>query len=174
MITKKKIAAFVVAGLGALLIGFVLFAYYDFTRNSHIVLAEQQASDIETALKGSLGEAIFSGQRAQVVPDSAIEGKAGLDALLAHAPSDKGQGLSVAYQKNPQKFKHYAQMLDTATNAKQVGDAILRENAAHSARTTSRLPLKPSSRLMQGKSVLHHSHWGTSRCGERWPIAFVL
>ena len=60
--TQKKIAAFVVAGLAALLIGFVLFAYYNFTHNFHIALSDQQASDIETALKGSLGDAIFSGQ----------------------------------------------------------------------------------------------------------------
>ncbi len=156
MMTKKKIAAFVVAGLGALLIGFVLFAYYDFTRNFHIALTDQQASDIETALKGSLGEAIFSGQRAQVVPDSAIEGKAGLDALLARAPSDqKGQGLIVAYQKDPQKFKHYAQMLDTATNAKQVGDAIFRQNVAHSARTSESLAIE---------AKLKVDAWGSPFC----------
>jgi len=119
--TKKKIAVFGATGLAALLIGFALFAYYNFTHNFHIAISDQQASDIETALKGSLGEAIFSGQRAQVVADSTIEGKRGLDALLAPAPSDnKGQGLIEAYQKDPQKFKHYAQMLDTAMNAKQV------------------------------------------------------
>ena len=107
--TKKKIAVFGAAGLAALLIGFALFAYYNFTHNFHIAISDQQASDIETALKGSLGEAIFSGQRAQVVADSTIEGKRGLDALLAPAPSDnKGQGLIEAYQKDPQKFKHYA------------------------------------------------------------------
>jgi len=161
--TKKKIAAFVVAGLAALLIGFVLFAYYNFTHNFHIALSDQQASDIETALKGSLGEAIFSGQRAQVVPDSAIEGKAGLDVLLARAPSDqKGQGLIDAYQKDPQKFKRYAQMLDTATNAKQVGDAILRENVAHSARTSESLAIEANLKV---------DAWGSPFCiipvGER-------
>jgi hypothetical protein len=141
--TKKKIAAFGAAGLAALLIGFILFAYYDFTHNFHIAISDQQASDIETAIKGSLGEAIFSGQRPQVVADSAIEGKTGLDALLAHAPSNnKGQGLIEAYRKDPQKFKRYAQMLDTATNAKQVGDAVLRENAPHSARTSESLAIE--------------------------------
>jgi len=145
--TKKKIAAFGAAGLAALLIGFVLFAYYNFTHNFHIAISAQQASDIETALKGSLGEAIFSGQRAQVVADSTIEGKRGLDALLAHAPSDEGQGLIEAYQKDPQKFKRYAQMLDTATNAKQVGDAILRENVAHSARTSESLAIEANHKV---------------------------
>ena len=101
--TKKKIASFGAAGLAALLIGFVLFAYYSFTHNFHIAISDQQRSDIETAFKGSLGEAIFSGQRAQVLADSTIEGKRGLDALLAHAPSDnKGEGLIEAYQKGPQ------------------------------------------------------------------------
>lgn len=143
MMTKKKIAASVVAGLGALLIGFVLFAYYEFTRNFHIALTDQQAAEIETALKGSLGEAIFSGQRTQVVPDSAIKGKTGLDALLAPVSSDsKRQGLVDACRKQPQRFKRYAQMLDTATNAKQVGDTILHENAAHSARTSESITIK--------------------------------
>ena len=146
--TKKKIAAFGAAGLSALLIGFVLFAYYNFTHNFHIAISDQQRSDIEIALKGSLGEAIFSGQRAQVVADSTIEGKRGLDALLAHAPSDnKGRGLIEAYQKDPQKFKRYAQMLDTATNAKQVGDAILREHVAHSARTSESLAIEANHKI---------------------------
>jgi len=146
--TKKKIAAFGAAGLAALLIGFVLFAYYNFTHNFHIAISDQQRSDIETALKGSLGEAIFSGQRAQVVADSTIEGKRGLDALLAHPRYDiKGQGLIEAYQKDPQKFKRYAQMLDTATNARQVGDAILRENGALSVRTSESLAIEVNYRV---------------------------
>jgi hypothetical protein len=141
--TKRKIAAFGAAGLAALLIGFVMFAYYNFTHNFNFAISDQQRSDIETALKGSLGEAIFSGQRAQVVAYSTIEGKRGLDALLAHPPSDiKGHGLIEAYQKDPQKFKRYAQMLDTATNAKQVGDAILRENGALAGRTSESLAIE--------------------------------
>ena len=146
--TKKKIASFGAAGLAALLMGFVLFAYYSFTHNFHIAISDQQRSDIETAFKGSLGEAIFSGQRAQVLADSTIEGKRGLGALLAHAPSDnKGQGLIAAYQKDPQKFKRYAQMLDTATNARQVGDAILRDNGALSARTSESLAIEANHKL---------------------------
>jgi len=54
--TKKKIAAFGASALAALLIGFVLFAYYNFTHSFHIAISAQQASDIETALKGSLGD----------------------------------------------------------------------------------------------------------------------
>lgn len=146
--TKKKIAAFGAAGSAALLIGVVLFAHYNFTHNFHFAISDQQRSDIEIALKGSLGEAIFSGQRAQVAANSTIEGKRGLDALLAHAPSaNKGQGLMEAYQKDPQKFKRYAQMLDTATNAKQVGDAILRENVAHSARTSESLAIEANHKI---------------------------
>jgi hypothetical protein len=52
-----------------------------------------------------------------------------LDALFASAPTgNKGQGLIEAYQKDPQKFRRYADMLDTAMNAKQVGDAVLRQD----------------------------------------------
>jgi len=146
--TKKKIASFGAAGLAALLMGFVLFAYYSFTHNFHIAISDQQRSDIETAFKGSLGEAIFSGQRAQVLADSTIEGKRGLGALLAHAPSDnRGEGLIEAYQKGPQKFKRYAQMLDTATNARQVGDAILRGNGDLSGRTSESLAIEANHKV---------------------------
>jgi hypothetical protein len=139
--TKKKIGVFGAAGVTALLIGFVLFDY-NFTHNFHIAISDQQASDIETALKGSLGEAIFSGQPAKVIADSTIESKSGLDALLTHDPSDiQGQGLIEAYQKDPQKFRRYAQMLDTAVNAKQVIDAIIRGNLVHSVLTSESLAI---------------------------------
>jgi hypothetical protein len=88
-------------------------------------------------LKGSIGEAIFSGQRSQAVPDVQGEGKSDLDAVTSPPPAgSKGVGLIKAYQKDPQKFKRYAEMLDIATNAKQVGDVLLRQATLHPPRTS--------------------------------------
>lgn len=161
--SKKKIAMFVVAGLGSLLVGVVLFAYYDFTHNFHFTFTSEQVSDAQIALKGAMGEAIFSSQRSEAVPDVQVEGKSGLDALLAPPPAgSKGVGLIEAYQKDPQRFKRYAEMFDTAANAKQVGDVLLRQAALHPPRTSESL-------LMDTK--LKVDAWGNPFCiipvGER-------
>ncbi len=60
----------VVAVLGSMLIGAVLFAYYDFTHNFRFPLTSEQVSDAQIALKGALGEAIFNGQHGEVIPDA--------------------------------------------------------------------------------------------------------
>jgi hypothetical protein len=120
MTKKKKIVFCVAAGLGLLLLCLAAFAYYDFTHNFRIALSPQQISDAQIALKGAMSEAIFNGQqKAEVVPAAELKGRVGLDALFASTPpSNKGEGLIAAYQENPQKFKRYADMLDTAINAK--------------------------------------------------------
>lgn len=161
--SKKKIALFAVGGLGSLLVGVALFAYYDFTHNFRLSFTSEQVSDAQIALKGSIGEAIFSGQRSEAVPDVQVEGKSGLDALLAPPPAgSKDAGLIEAYRKDPQRFKRYAEMLDTATNAKQVGDVLLRQAA-------SRFPRTSESLLMDTK--LKVDAWGNPFCiipvGER-------
>lgn len=163
---KKKIALFAVGGLGSLLLGLALYAYYDFTHNFRFPFTAEQASDAQIALKGSFGEAIFSSQRSDAVPDVEHEGKAGLDAVLAPPPTgNKGVGLIEAYQKKPQRFKRYAEMFDTATNAKQVGDVLLRQAALHP-------PLTSESLLMNAK--LKVDAWGNPFCiiavGERVAI----
>jgi hypothetical protein len=149
-------------GLGSLLVGVALFAYYDFTHNFRFSLNPEQISDAQIALKGSIGEAIFRGQRSEV-PDGQGEGKSGLDALLAPPPAGSNAvGLIEAYQKDPQRFKRYAEMLDTAMNAKQVGDLLLRQAA-------SRLPPTSESLVMDPK--LKVDAWGNPFCiipvGER-------
>jgi len=133
-------------GLLTVLTGFGLFAYYNFTHN-FLKFSPQQIADMQTALKGAMGEAIFSGQqpKAEVVPAEQLKGKNGLDALFASTPtSNKGEGLIMAYQKDPQKFKRYADMLDTAMNAKKVGDAVLREGGLHPPRTSEPLAMEPN------------------------------
>jgi hypothetical protein len=138
--SKKKIALFAVGGLGSLLVCLALYAYYDFTPNFRFSLTSEQVSDAQIALKGSIGEAMFSGQPSEAVPDVQAEGKRDLDSVLAPPPvSTKGVGLIEAYQKDRQRFKRYAEMLDTATNAKQVGDVLLGQAALHPPRTSESL-----------------------------------
>jgi hypothetical protein len=146
--SKMTIAMLVVAVLGSMLIGAVLFAYYDFTHNFRFPLTSEQVSDAQIALKGALGEAIFSGQHGEVIPDVQLEGKTGLDALLAPAPSGgKGEGLIKAYQENPQKFKRYAEMLDTAMNAKKVGEVLLQQTASRAPETSESLAMETNLRV---------------------------
>jgi hypothetical protein len=156
MISKKKIAVLVVAVLGSVLVGTLLFAYYDFTHNLRLPLTSAQISDAQIAFKGALGEAIFSGRHPEVIPDEQLQGKSGLDALLAPAPSrGKNEGLIKAYQADPQKFKRYAEMLDTAINAKQVGNVLLRQTAARLPRTSESLAMEATAKV---------DAWGSPFC----------
>ncbi len=155
--SKKRILISAVAGLGVLVVGFVLYGYYDFTHHFRIPLTTQQISKAQIAFKGAMGEAIFNGQYegAEVIPAEQLKNKSGLDALFAPAPTgSKGQGLIEAYQKDPQKFKRYADMLDTAMNAKQVGDAVLRKGG-HLPRTSEPLAMEASQK---------NDAWGNPFC----------
>ena len=151
---SKKNILISVAGLAALLCGFALYAYYDFT---HKLSTMEIPPSAQIALKGTLGEAIFNGQKnAEVVSPQRLKGKTGLDALFAPVPADgKGQGLIAAYQKDPQKFKRYADMLDTAMNAKQVGDVLLQDGQSHPPRTSEHLPME---------AKLKVDAWGSPFC----------
>lgn len=138
----------VAGGLFAVVVGVVLYAYYDFTHNFRPLLTTQQISDAQIALKGAMGEAMFSEQqlKADVVLAEQLRDKGGLDALFASAPAgNKGQGLIAAYRKDPQKFQGYADMFDTAMNAKQVGGLVLRQGGSHPPRTSE--PLQMDAKL---------------------------
>lgn len=154
--SRKRIAVFVGGGLLSLFVGLILFAYYDFTHNFRFPLTSEQVADAEIAFKGALGEAIFRGQSARAVAEVPGDGKSGLDALLAAPPArNKDKGLIEAYQKDPEKFKRYAKMLDTGMNAKQVGNVLLGEEP-------SRLPQTSQSLLMDSK--LKTDAWGNPFC----------
>jgi len=115
-----------IAVIGAVVVlmafSFVLWDFF------HARPIEIPANDIEVALKGELGQVIFSKERPRVV--DVQPGKTGLDALLAPMPqaNNPGPGLIEDYKRDPGKFKLYAQMFDTFTNAKQLGKAILSDN----------------------------------------------
>jgi hypothetical protein len=143
--SKKKIAVFVVGGLASLFAGLILFAYYDFTHHFRFPsITAEQLADAQVAFKGALGEAIFSGQSTKAVTDVPVDGKSSLDALLRPPPaSSTDKGLIAAYQKDPKKFKHYAEMLDTAMNAKQVGDVLFTQQAPHPPQTSESLLMDP-------------------------------
>ncbi len=164
--SKKKTAMLVVAGVGSLLVGVAVFGYYDCTHNFRFSFTSEQVSDALIAFKGAMGEAIFRGQRSEAVPDVQIKEKSGLDALLAPPPTgSKGVGLIEAYRKDPEKFKRYAEMLDTAMNAKQVGDVLLRQAAPHPPRTSESLSMD---------TKLKVDAWGNPFCiirvGERLAV----
>ncbi len=142
---NKKIVLSVTAGLTLLVLCFVVSAYYNFKHNL-FAFSPQQVSDMQIALKGAMAEAIFEGQRgqAEVVPAAELKGKVGLDALFASTPAGKeGEGLIEAYRRDPEKFKRYAEMFDTAMNAKQVGDAVLKQNISHLPATSESLQMEP-------------------------------
>ncbi len=87
-VSKKRILISAAGGLAVLVVGGVLYAYYDFTHNFRLPLTTQQLSNAQIAFKGALGEAIFSEQlKAEVVPAEQLKGKSGLDALFASAPA---------------------------------------------------------------------------------------
>jgi len=81
-----------------------------------------QSKDIEFALRGTLGEALFHGKLGSPIP-----GSGGMDSLLSsQGPSTNvtNKGLMAAYLKDPARFKHYSDLLDTAMNATKVGEMI--------------------------------------------------
>lgn len=134
---KKRLLA--VAGcliLVALAVGG--WAYYSLSHFSFPVTATQTEA-MQIAIKGSLGEAMFRSVQPQ--PETDREG-AGLDTLLASTAAPKGEGLILAYQKDPEKFKRYAQLFDTALNARRVGQFVQANRSSYTLPlSTSVLPL---------------------------------
>lgn len=126
MTRKKKIGLFV-GGAFFALAGLVFLAYYNLTHLQLFNFTPEQITDMGTAFKGAVGEALFNGGKQ---PQQSVAG------------GDKSRGLIEAYQKDPQKFKRYADMLDTANNAKQVGDFLLHQSGSHLPRTSEPLAIE--------------------------------
>lgn len=144
MTRRGKVVLSVATGFGLVVVCLVGFAYCKFKHN-FLTFSPQQVSDMQTAFKGAMAEAIFNGgqQKVEIVPAADLKGKVGLDALFASTPtSNKGEGLIAAYQKDPQKFKRYADMFDTAMNAKQVGDVALKQNISQLPATSESLQME--------------------------------
>src|SRR5262249_4020229 len=72
------------------------------------------------------------------------------------SPADsRHPGLIDAYKKDPEKFQRYAEMLDTAMNAKKVGDVLVREGNEHLPRTSDLLVMDEKVKL---------DAWGSPFC----------
>ena len=150
--SRLRIAFFVVGLFAALAVGVVLFAFYNLNRPP---IPPKQIENAQIALKGALGEAIL-GEHGSPVAIEPSDGKTGLDALLTPPPGDKGKGLIAEYQQNPQKFKQYADMLDTALNAKQLGEIVLSHASGERIPGTSEaLAVQPN---------LRFDAWGSPFC----------
>lgn len=92
-----------------------------------------QLRNMQTALKGEVGQAIFQGVRPA---GQATEG-AGLSALLAPQKEPQGEGLIAAYQHDPERFRRYAQLFDTAANAERIAKAVQHDRTAYRLRISS-------------------------------------
>ena len=131
---KKRIILSVVAGLCVIAIGLVLFTYYQFTHNFHIDITPDETSTMLTALKGAMGEAIFAGKQQLSTASQSTVGST-------------SPGLIEAYKKDPQKFKHYAEMLDTAITAKKIGNVLVQQSNAYLPRTSDLLVIEDELKL---------------------------
>lgn len=128
-------------GVMVLLLGCcALLVWYEAT-HLRIDINDEQFSDAEIALKGSIGQAVFGPQRNGVSSANEPTNKQDLDTVLTVPVSGANEGLIEAYKRNPQEFKLYAQMLDTAVNARQVGQAVDHLTGSHPPRDSSQLAI---------------------------------
>ncbi len=134
---KKRLLA--VAGC-LVLIGLAVGVWvYESLAHFSIPVTAAQTDAMQTAFKGSLGEAMFGNGKPQPV---AVKEGTGLDALLAPAPAGQSEGLISAYKRDPAKFKKYALLFDTALNATRVGQFVQANRSAYTLPlSTAALPL---------------------------------
>lgn len=144
---KRRRVVFALGGVLLLAAVCAGFLWYQAT-HLRIDIKPEQVADAEVAVKGSLGMAVFKGS---VVTGARTAGT-GTEALL-HAPAPSGEGLIEDYRRNPEEYRRYGQMLDTALNAKQVGMAAVR---------LPELPPDSSHLNMQSLSAL--DAWGDPFC----------
>jgi hypothetical protein len=117
-VSNLKIAIRIVLGLT--LVAVVLYAFVIYSLNRNLKKAfgpefQNDVQDLGTALRGTLGEALF--EHGTIIPTK-VNMPVGADAI------EKSKNLLAAYRKDPEKFKRYGALLETATNAFAVGDAI--------------------------------------------------
>jgi hypothetical protein len=94
--------------------------YYSFSHMS-IPFTVAEATDVQLAFKGALGEGIFGSVNDHA--DTVSESNS-LNSVIAPAVGSKSDGLIADYQRNPEKFRRYAQMFDTAVSARRIGEAM--------------------------------------------------
>jgi|GraSoiStandDraft_5_1057265.scaffolds.fasta_scaffold146829_1 hypothetical protein len=130
--------------VAAVIMGLVVYSLHSFARTP--IVTKLQMDDIETAVKGVAGELMFG----EVNPTSVqtLEGK-GLDALFAaQKQPPQGAGLIADYQRNPERFRHYAQLFDAAVTAMHIANAVQVDQSAYVLpMSSSDLPLQSSEKL---------------------------
>lgn len=117
-ISKLRIAVRVILGVTLGVVLLYAFAIYSFNRSMNKAFGpefQRDMQDLGTALKGTAGEALF--EHGTVIPSKANM-PAGSNAI------ERGKSLLAAYRKDPEKFKKYGALLETALNASAVGDAV--------------------------------------------------
>lgn len=116
--TKLRIAVRVILGVTLGVVVLYAFAIYSFNRSMKKAFGpefQRDMQDFGTALKGTAGEALF--EHGSVIPSKANM-PVGSNAI------EQGKSLLAAYRKDPEKFKKYSGLLETALNASTVGDAV--------------------------------------------------
>lgn len=117
-VSKLRIAMRVVLALTLGVVVLYAFAIYSFNRSMKKAFGPEFQKDMQdygTALKGAAGEALF--EHGTIIPSKANM-PVGANAI------EQGKSLLAAYRKDPEKFKKYSALLETALNAFIVGDAI--------------------------------------------------
>jgi len=148
MLRRKRIAL-ALGGVLFLAAGCAGFLWYEAT-HLRIDIKPEQLAEAEVALKGSLGMAIFKGG----VAGAPVSGPS-LKSPLLHGPASRSEGLIANFKRNPEEYRRYARMLDTALNAKEVGRAMLRL-------PTALLPVDSSHLDLQ--SLTAQDAWGDPFC----------
>jgi len=86
--------------------------------------------DLDVAFKGAAGETMFRVNEGKGIASE--PGAGGLDQLLAPAKDGTaGDGILTAYERDPEKYKRYANLFDTATNALKIGQLVQRNPATY-------------------------------------------
>jgi hypothetical protein len=120
---RRKLVLSAVGVMALILGGCALLVWYEAT-HLRLDINDEQLSNVGIALKGSIGQAVFGPERNGVSSANEPTNKQDLDAVLTVPVSGANEGVIEAYKRNPQEFKLYAQMFDTAVNAKRVGQAV--------------------------------------------------
>jgi hypothetical protein len=117
-VSKLRIAVRVILGVTLCVVILYALAIYSFNRSMKKAFGPEFQRDVQdfgTALKGTAGEALF--EHGTVIPSKA-------NMPVGSNVIEQGKGLLAAYRKDPEKFKKYGALLETALNASAVGDAV--------------------------------------------------
>jgi hypothetical protein len=151
MKSKTRIIGISALGLLTVVIAILGWGVYSF-EHMRISFTAAQLQDMQTALKGEVGKAIFQGVRPA---GHATEGT-GLSALLAPPKEPQGEGLIAAYQHDRETFRRYARLFDTAAHAERLANAVQHD------RTAYKLPISSSAvRIERAETT---DAWGHTYC----------